>query len=53
MIHENDLFKDDLHLQNSVKKILFHNCIVNVLPYGTFLEKRTRSPNIDRQETLV
>ena len=38
-IHKNDLFKDDLHLQNYGKKILSHNFIVNLQTYGTFLQK--------------
>ena len=50
---ENDLFKDGLHLQNSGKKILSQNFIVNLQTYGTFLEKRTWSPNIGRWETCV
>ena len=50
---ENDLFKDELDLQNSGKKILSNNFIVNLQTYGTFLEKRTWSPNIGRWETLV
>ena len=50
---ENDLFKDELDLQNSGKKILSKNFIVNLQTYGTFLEKRTWSPNIGRWETLV
>ena len=29
-IYENDLFKDGLHRQNSGKKILSHNFIVNL-----------------------
>ena len=33
---ENDLFKDGLHLQNSGKKILSQNFIVNVQTYDTF-----------------
>ena len=32
-IYENDLFKDGLHLQNSDKKILSHNFIVNLQTY--------------------
>ena len=50
---ENDLFKDELHLQNSGKKILSQNFMVNLQTCGTFLEKRTWSPNIGRCETLV
>ena len=38
-VYENDLFKDGLHLQNSGKKNLFQNFIVNLQTYGTFLEK--------------
>ena len=40
-VYENDLFKNGLHLQNSSKKILSHNFIVNIQTFGTFLEKRT------------
>ena len=50
---ENNLLKDGLDLQNSGKKILSKNFIVNLQTYGTFLEKRTWSPNIGRWETLV
>ena len=39
---ENDLFKDGLHLQNSGKKILSQNFIVNLHSYDTFLEKRNK-----------
>ena len=49
---ENDLFKDGSQLQNSGKKILSQNFIVNLQMYDTFLEKRTWSPNIGRCETL-
>ena len=52
-VYENDLFKDGLHLQNSGQKVLYLNFIVNLQTYGTFLEKRTWSPNIGRRETLV
>ena len=52
-VYENDLFKDGLHLQNSGKKILSHNFIVNLQTYCTFLEKRTLSPNIGWCDTLV
>ena len=52
-VYENDLFKDGLHLQNSGKKILSQNFIVNLQTYGTFLKKRIWSPNIGRCETLV
>ena len=52
-VYYNGLFKDGLHLQNSCKKILPHNVIVNIQTYGTFLEKRTWSPNIGRREILV
>ena len=52
-VYENDLFKDGLHLQNSGKKILSHNFIVNLKTYSTFLEKRIWSPSIGRRETLV
>ena len=52
-VYENDLFKDGLHLQNSGKKNLSHNFIVNLQTYGTFLEKGTWSPDIGRRETLV
>ena len=52
-VYENDLFKDGLHLQNSSNKILSHNFIVNLQTYNTFLEKRIRSQNIGRYETLV
>ena len=52
-IYENDLFKDGLHRQNSGKKILSYNFIVNLSSYGIFLEKRLWSPNIGRRETLV
>ena len=36
---ENDLFKDGLYLQNSGKKILSQNFIVNLQTCGTFLKK--------------
>ena len=49
---ESDLFKDGSQLQNSGKKILSQNFIVNLQMYETFLEKRTWSPNIGRCETL-
>ena len=52
-VYENDLFKDGLHLQNSGKKNLCQNFIVNLQTYNTFLEKRMWSPNIGRHETLV
>ena len=52
-VYENNLFKDGLHRQNSGKKILSQNLIVNLQSYGTFLEKQTWSPNIVRRETLV
>ena len=52
-VYENDLFKDRLHLQNSGKKILSHNFVVNVQTYITFLENRTWSPSISRHETLL
>ena len=52
-VYENDLFKDGLHLQNSGKKIFCQNFIVNLPTNGTFLEKRTWSPNIGRRETAV
>ena len=45
-VYGNDLFKDGLHLQNSNKKILSQNFIVNLQTYGTFLEKPTWSPNV-------
>ena len=38
---ENDLFRDGLHLQNSCKKVLSQNFIVNLQTYDTFLEKQT------------
>ena len=34
--------KDGLHLQNSGKKILSQNFIVNLQSYDTFLEKRNK-----------
>ena len=37
-------FKGELHLQNSGKKILSQNFIVNLQTYGTFLERRTCPP---------
>ena len=49
-VYENDLFKDGLHLLNFGKKVLSHNFIVNFQTYGTFLEKRTWSPNIGQRE---
>ena len=49
---ENDLFKDGSQLQNSGKKILSQNFIVNLQMYDTFLEKRTWSLNIGRCKTL-
>ena len=49
---ENDLFKDGSQLQNSGKKILSLNFIVNLQMYDTFLEKRTWSLNIGRCKTL-
>ena len=39
-VYENNLFKDGLNLQNSSKKILSHNFIVNLQLYDTFIEKR-------------
>ena len=50
---ENDLFKDGSQLQNSGKKILSQNFIVNLQTYGTSLEKQTWSPSKGRCETLV
>ena len=41
---ENDLFKDGLHLQNSGKKILSQNFIVNFQTYNTFLENEHGPP---------
>ena len=35
----NDLFKDELHLQNSGKKKLSHNFTVKLQTCNTFLEK--------------
>ena len=52
-VHKNYLFKDGLHLQNSGKKVLSHNFIVNLQMYDTFLGTRTWSPNISRRETPV
>ena len=52
-VYENDLFKDRLHLQNSGKKILSQNFIVNLQTYSTFLEKPAWSPNIGQCEALI
>ena len=52
-VYENDLFKDRLHLQNSGKKILSQNFIVNLQTYSTFLEKPVWSPNIGQCEALI
>ena len=51
--NENDLFKYGLHLQNSGKKNLSHNFIVNLQIYGTILETRTCPPNVGRCKILV
>ena len=52
-VHENDLFKDGLHLLNSDQIFLSHNFIVNLQTCGTFLEKLMWFPNIGRRETLL
>ena len=40
-VYKNDLFKGGLYLQNSGKKILSQNFVVNLQTYGTFLERPT------------
>ena len=52
-VHQNGLFKNDLHLQNSGKITLPHNSIVNFQTFGTFLENEHGPLYIGQPENLV